>query len=190
VCEGDVGGFMQIPGLNGHQVLAAAIFISAVFFLGIKLLNPTPLVIWSTGTDFVIQSEHVGDVYTIIDVAIIIFASLVVCASALILLFYDQIHFVDIPRETRLPDHEPDIILPSPLEERKRRWEAVLPTLKEDQQLIYQSILDADGLIPQSDIVEKTGLSKSNVSRTLDILESMGLVEKRRRGMGNIIILK
>ena len=78
----------------------------------------------------------------------------------------------------------------SPLEERKRRWENVLPTLKEDQQLIYQTILDADGMIPQSDIVEKTGLSKSNVSRSLDMLESMGFIEKRRRGMGNLILLK
>ena len=180
---------MPIPGLNGHQVLAAAIFISAVFFLGVKLLNPTPLVIWSTGTDFVIQTEHVGDIYTITDVVIIIVASLVVCASALILLFYDQIH-IPPPAMVQRVEHEPDVLLPSPLEERKRRWEAVLPTLKEDQQHIYQTILDADGLIPQSDIVEKTGLSKSNVSRTLDILESMGLIEKRRRGMGNIILLK
>ena len=78
----------------------------------------------------------------------------------------------------------------SPLEERKRKWETVLPTLKEDQQLIYQTILDADGIIPQSDIVEKTGLSKSNVSRSLDMLESMGFIEKRRRGMGNLILLK
>jgi uncharacterized membrane protein len=181
---------MHIPGLNGHQVLAAAIFISAVFFLGIKLMNPTPLVIWSTGTDFVIQTEHVGDIYTLTDVGIIIFASLVVCASALILLFYDKIHIEAVATVARTPEFISDIPLPSPLEERRRRWETVLPTLKEDQQLIYQSILDADGLIPQSDIVEKTGLSKSNVSRTLDILESMGLIEKRRRGMGNIILLK
>ena len=181
---------MRIPGLNGQQVLAAAVLISAVFFLGVKLLNPTPLVIWSTGTDFVIQTEHIGDVYTITDVAIIICASLVVCASALTLLFYDQIHIVTSPQPVQTKASDPEVPLPSPLEERRRKWEAVLPTLKEDQQLIYQSILDADGLIPQSDIVEKTGLSKSNVSRTLDILESMGLIERRRRGMGNIILLK
>jgi uncharacterized membrane protein len=181
---------MHIPGLNGQQVLAAVIFISAVFFLGVKLLNPTPLVIWSSGTDYVLQTEPIGDIYTITDVAIIIVASLLVCASALILLFYEQIHVVPVMQTARIPDHEPDTPLPSPLEERRKKWEAVIPSLKEDQQLIYQSILDADGLIPQSDIVEKTGLSKSNVSRTLDILESMGLIEKRRRGMGNIILLK
>lgn len=185
----DIGGAMHNPGLNCHQVLAAAVFISAVFFLGVKLLNPTPLVIWSTGTDYVIQTERIGDIYTLTDVASIIVASLVMCASGLFLLLYDQLHLAP-PTPAVRTEHDPEIMLPSPLEERKKRWEAVLPTLKEDQQLIYHSILDADGLIPQSDIVEKTGLSKSNVSRTLDILESMGLIEKRRRGMGNIILLK
>ena len=73
----DIGGAMHNPGLNCHQVLAAAVFISAVFFLGVKLLNPTPLVIWSTGTDYVIQTERIGDIYTLTDVASIIVASLV-----------------------------------------------------------------------------------------------------------------
>ncbi|HWQ67784.1 MAG TPA: MarR family transcriptional regulator [Methanospirillum sp.] len=186
---GDIDRAMHIPGLNGHQVLAAAVFISAVFFLGIKLLNPTPLVIWSSGADFIIQTEHIGDIFTLTDVAIIIVASLAVCTSAVFLLVYDQIHIVNPPLP--LPSaHDLDVAPFSPLEERRKRWELVLPTLKEDQQHIYQAILDADGLIPQSDIVEKTGLSKSNVSRSLDILESMGLIEKRRRGMGNIILLK
>jgi uncharacterized membrane protein len=84
----------------------------------------------------------------------------------------------------------PEQPIPTPLEERKTRWEAIIPSLKEDQQTVYRIILDEDGMMAQSDIVEKTGLSKSNVSRTLDVLESMGLVEKRRRGMGNLIMLK
>ncbi len=44
--------------------------------------------------------------------------------------------------------------------------------------------------IEQSALPEKTGISKSNVSRALDLLESRGLVEKRRRGMTNTILLK
>ena len=62
--------------------------------------------------------------------------------------------------------------------------------LKDDERKIYKVILDADGIISQSEIAEKTGISKSNVSRVLDLLESKGLVERRRRGMGNIILLK
>ena len=42
----------------------------------------------------------------------------------------------------------------------------------------------------QGDLVVQSGLSKATVSRTLDLLESKGLVEKRRRGMGNVVLLK
>ncbi|NLV28448.1 MAG: winged helix-turn-helix transcriptional regulator [Methanomicrobiales archaeon] len=179
-----------ISSMNGKELFAVVIFISAVFILGLKLMNPTPLVIWYTGEDYIIQSEQIGDIYTTTDVFVLIAASLAICASGLYLLLFEQIHSVPaVPAGSSLPiqDLQPAF---SPLEERKRKWETVLPTLKEDQQLIYQTILDADGIIPQSDIVEKTGLSKSNVSRSLDMLESMGFIEKRRRGMGNLILLK
>ena len=180
---------MNIPSLNGKELFAAALFISSVFILGLKLMSPTPLVIWYTGEDYIIQTEQIGDIYTAVDVVIIIVASLLICGSGLYLLLYEQIHTPQVP-VTMVPVMQEAAPAVSPLEERKRKWETVLPTLKEDQQLIYQTVLDADGIIPQSDIVEKTGLSKSNVSRSLDIIESMGLIEKRRRGMGNIIILK
>jgi len=76
------------------------------------------------------------------------------------------------------------------LEERKKRWGQTVKTLKDDQQKIYKAIIDSDGIIEQSELPEKTGLSKASVSRALDLLESRGLIEKRRRGMGNIILLK
>ncbi|NLL10609.1 MAG: winged helix-turn-helix transcriptional regulator [Methanomicrobiales archaeon] len=179
------------PSLNGKELLAAVLFISSVFVLGLKLMNPTPLVIWYTGEDYIIQTERIGDIYSATDVIVLIVASLFLCGSGLYLLLYEQIHPATVPLTQGAPPvpfQETQAF--SPLEERKRRWENVLPTLKEDQQLIYQTILDADGMIPQSDIVEKTGLSKSNVSRSLDMLESMGFIEKRRRGMGNLILLK
>lgn len=183
---------LHISSLNGRELFATVLFISSVFIIGLKLMNPTPLVIWYTGQDYIIQSEQIGDIYTTTDVIILIFASLLVCGSGLYLLLYEQIYHVPLPASPSipLPSVQEAPVPFSPLEDRKRRWETVLPTLKEDQQLIYQTILDAEGIIPQSDIVEKTGLSKSNVSRSLDILESMGLIEKRRRGMGNIILLK
>jgi uncharacterized membrane protein len=76
------------------------------------------------------------------------------------------------------------------LEERKKEWEEVSKTLKDDEQRIYKAIIDSDGIVNQSELTEKTELSKSNVSRALDLLESKGLVERRRRGMGNIVLLK
>ena len=78
----------------------------------------------------------------------------------------------------------------SQIEERKRKWLQIAKTLKQDQQKIYKAIIDSDGIIEQSELPEKTGLSKASVSRALDLLESRGLIEKRRRGMGNTILLK
>ena len=212
--------------MTGRFLLASLACIGGFFFLGIKLLNPTPLVIWSTQTDFSIQSSYLGDIFTITDVIVIVIASLVVSASALYLLLYDRMMLVEgemlknqqqtIPIQSphnlqhqptpNLPQanhpeiedsneieevvQEPISQIPTPLEERKARWETHLLSLREDQKVIYQAILDEDGMMAQSDIVEKTGFSKSNVSRTLDVLESMGLIEKRRRGMGNLIMLK
>ena len=69
-------------------------------------------------------------------------------------------------------------------------WEEIAKTLKEDEQKIYKAIIEAGGIIEQSKLPEKTGLSKSSVSRALDLLESKGLVERKRRGMGNIVLLK
>jgi uncharacterized membrane protein len=50
--------------------------------------------------------------------------------------------------------------------------------------------LESDGVVQQSTIVEETDLSKSHVSRKLDVLESRELVERKRRGMGNVVVLK
>ena len=56
--------------------------------------------------------------------------------------------------------------------------------------VIYETILESDGIIEQSEIVEKTWLPKANVSRSRDLLESKGLAERRRRETGNVVLLK
>lgn len=55
---------------------------------------------------------------------------------------------------------------------------------------IFDLITQANGMIFQNELVEKTSLSKVKVTRILDRLEAKGLVERRRRGMTNIIVLK
>jgi uncharacterized membrane protein len=74
--------------------------------------------------------------------------------------------------------------------EKVKEWKEVLSGLKGDEKKVYQVIVDSGGAIPQSELVEKTNFSKVKVSRTLDKLEVKGLIEKRRRGMGNIVVLK
>ncbi|MFH1834858.1 MAG: MarR family transcriptional regulator, partial [Methanobacteriota archaeon] len=72
----------------------------------------------------------------------------------------------------------------------KNTWNENLSKLKLDERQIYKLIMDENGTIFQGDLVEKSGLSKVKVSRTLDKLEARRLLERRRRGLTNIIVLK
>lgn len=42
----------------------------------------------------------------------------------------------------------------------------------------------------QSDLIDKTGLGKAKMTRIIDRLEGKGFVERKRRGMTNIVVLK
>ena len=42
----------------------------------------------------------------------------------------------------------------------------------------------------QSELVEKSGLSKASVSGILDKLEGKGLIIRQRYGMGDIVLLR
>mgnify|MGYP003884348277 CR=1 FL=1 len=164
---------MKGKRVHGKTAFMAALFVASVFVLGLKLLNPTPIQIVVEG-----QSASVTQLpgfFTLEDVIIILVASIVLGVSGTYLLFFDS---------AGKPVGE--LIL----EERKERWKEIVKTLKEDEQKVYRAIIEADGIIEQSELPEKTGLSKASVSRALDLLESKGLVEKRRRGMGNIVLLK
>ncbi len=59
-----------------------------------------------------------------------------------------------------------------------------------DEKSVYQVISDSSGALFQSEVVEKSGFGKVKVTRILDKLEAKGLIERRRRGMTNMILLK
>lgn len=62
--------------------------------------------------------------------------------------------------------------------------------LDEEEQKVYDLLMEAQGNLFQSDLVKKTEWSKVKITRILDKLEFKGLIERRRRGMTNIILLK
>lgn len=66
----------------------------------------------------------------------------------------------------------------------------VASVLKGDEKNLYDLVASSDGVMFQSDLVEKSGLQKVKVSRVLDRLEAQGFLERRRRGMSNVVILK
>jgi len=74
--------------------------------------------------------------------------------------------------------------------EKKKHWSSRINSLQGDEKRIFQLLMDSDGTLFQSEIVEKSELSKVKVTRILDKLESKNLLDRRRRGLTNIVVLK
>ena len=72
----------------------------------------------------------------------------------------------------------------------KKRKPIDYSKLDKDEKIIVKLVEDADGTIFQSDLVEKTEFSKVKVSRILDKLEGRQLIERKRRGMTNVVVLR
>lgn len=64
--------------------------------------------------------------------------------------------------------------------ERRKRWESVSLSLKNQERAFYEVVLSSDGIMLQSDIVSALPVSMSTVSRMLEPHENRGLVERRR----------
>ena len=144
----------------------------SIFVVVLKIMNPTEVHIYLEGEETVLS--QVMRNFTLFDVVMLIIASFSAGIAGTYLLFYDRNLAAG------------DVVYNG----KRSSYEKILPTLKDDEQKVFQAVLDSEGIIAQSELSDLTGVSKSNVSRALDLLESRGYVERRRRGMGNIIVLK
>lgn len=163
--------------MKNSLALASSSLAVSAFILSLKLLQPATIGIYIGSGGNAILIGNAPGLYTFSDVIVVFVASLVAGASATVILLSKTSGASPPLSQTILND-------------RKAKWANLSTTLKGDETKVYQSILEAGGLMSQGELVEKTGLSKATVSRALDLLESKGLVEKRRRGMSNTIILK
>lgn len=203
--------------VDGKRLFAAVVFVGAVVVLSLQLINPSPVVIevGENGSEVVEVGEHYSDR----DVLVVALSACLVGASGTYLLTADPSKTDRDPSErvaereavtrapaTVTPPAAPEEVSepsetngvgaaePAPseqlLEVRKTEWEETADRLANKEQTVYEIVLEADGVLPQSEIVERADLSKASVSRALDGLEAKQLVERKRRGMGNVIILQ
>ena len=63
-----------------------------------------------------------------------------------------------------------------------------MSTLKAEERKIVNLLLEKKAMF-QADLVDVSGINKVKVSRILDKLEGYGVIERKRRGMQNIVIL-
>ena len=61
--------------------------------------------------------------------------------------------------------------------------------LKPEEKQVLELIQDNKAIF-QADLIEKTGFGKAKMTRIIDRLEGKGFVERKRRGMTNVVVLK
>ncbi|MFH1650065.1 MAG: hypothetical protein ABIA93_05945 [Candidatus Woesearchaeota archaeon] len=62
--------------------------------------------------------------------------------------------------------------------------------LDSEESKVVEAIKQAGGSVFQGDIVRETEFSKVKVTRILDRLETKQVIERKRRGMTNLVVLK
>lgn len=174
---------MERGRFDGKKLFLAAVFIASIIVLAVKLLTPASVQIFVEGNTAI--ASQIPGLFTYSDVVVIFLSSTIMSGTGLYLLLYDSLRA------------QAEVTAPAPsagaghtiLKERRQHWEETAKTLKKDERALYKAIIE-EGVINQSELAEKTGLSRSDISRTLYLLESKGLIERKRLGMGNVVLLK
>jgi len=188
---------MQSPSLPGRRLFAAALFVAAILVLALQFVSPSRVVV-SVGENGA-TTTSLGNFFTYRDAAVVAVAGCVLGTSGTYLLTGSDVRTGSTDGSADAgsqPTETPAAPAPSPrepsedlLERRREEWEDNAERLANNERRIYETVLEADGVLGQSEIVEQTDLSKATVSRGLDSLETKNLVERKRRGMGNVVLL-
>ncbi|MEK6886321.1 MAG: MarR family transcriptional regulator [Nanoarchaeota archaeon] len=72
----------------------------------------------------------------------------------------------------------------------KENYQQIMSKLEKNEKKVLELVIDAQGSVMQSELTDKMGMTKVKITRILDRLEGKGLIERKRRGMTNIVILK
>ena len=75
-------------------------------------------------------------------------------------------------------------------EKQSGRRKVDISMLEPDERKVVAILQAGGGPVFQGEIKNKLGYSKVKVSRILDRMEHRGFVEKRKRGMANLVVLK
>jgi len=74
------------------------------------------------------------------------------------------------------------------IKERKKKID--FSNIDREEKKIVDLLLKEDGAMFQADLMEKLELGKVKMTRILDKLESKQVIERKRRGMTNIVVLR
>ena len=154
------------------KILAVFGLIASTFAVFVKVLTPTNIQFIIDGS--VIELSNIPEIYSSSDIILVGISCFVLGSSLVYLWLIDK--------------SEPVLTGASEL---KRRWDELLEKISNpDEKRIVSLIIEEGGTIFQSQLVDRSGYSKSKVSLILDRLEAKKILERKRRGMSNAIVLK
>ena len=162
----------------GLLVIGAALFIGFIIYLFNRAL--TEIVNTSCEHGSACPMWKTIDFQTNIGIAIM---TLVVAAGLYLVFFARE----EKPLVPKIKIVAPQFQAKKPS---KENYQKIFAALDPESRAVLEKIIEAEGAALQSAIVESTGLTKVKITRILDRLESHGLIERRRRGMTNVIVLK
>ena len=81
-----------------------------------------------------------------------------------------------------------EIFVKQVLQKAKKR-EYDLSSLNSEEKQVFKLVRESQTIF-QADLIEKTGFGKAKVTRILDRLEGRSLIERKRRGMTNVVVLR
>lgn len=154
------------------KILAIFGLIASTFAIFVKVMTPTTVQFNVDGS--VIEFSNIPEIYGSSDLILVSISAFVMGSSLVYLWLIDR--------------NEP---LRAEASSLKSRWNGLLERLTNpDEKRIVSLIIDEGGNIFQSQLVDRSGYSKSKVSLILDRLEAKKILERKRHGMSNAIVLK
>ena len=154
------------------KILAIFGLIASTFAIFVKVMTPTTVQFTIDGS--VIEFSNIPEIYGSSDMILVSISAFIMGSSLVYLWLIDR--------------NEP---LRAEASSLKSRWNGLLERLTNpDEKRIVSLIIDEGGTIFQSQLVDRSGYSKSKVSLILDRLEAKKILERKRHGMSNAIVLK
>jgi len=81
------------------------------------------------------------------------------------------------------------VIQTKTIEKKKPKKKIDLTGLRKEEKQVFE-LIQTNNAIFQAELIEKTGFGKAKMTRLIDRLEGRGFVERKRRGMTNVVVLK
>ncbi len=174
------------------SILMAVLFIASIFITGMKIITPTPINIVVEGSDVVVSRMpgfYTLEFYTLADMVIVTVSALLLGISAIYLLFVvkpaleKKSERVSDVEKASASNYERQIPAIS-----RDKIEEILEVLKGSEPKIVKTLLDF-GEMNQAELVARTGIPRSSLSRILADLERRGLVIRYGFGTSKMIKL-